>query len=134
MGTARPRREDADDLGVALDLAVEALERFDAVELRPMPGQEAHTGEHVGLGVVPGSGEFRHLRPELAGDGTPLTTRGVGIVLSEGRGHEGRDDPTAILAGVRQCILREVNPAPLPRRRQRLRDRRLDPLVRIGDY
>lgn len=38
--------EDADDLGTPLDLAVEAFERIDGVQLDPVLGREAHIGEH----------------------------------------------------------------------------------------
>jgi len=59
----------ADDVGSPFDLAVEALDRIGAVELRPVLLREGHVGEHVRLGVVEDGGELRHLRPDLVGDG-----------------------------------------------------------------
>lgn len=40
--------EDADDLGPALDLAVEPLDRVDGMQLDAMLLREAHIGEHIG--------------------------------------------------------------------------------------
>ena len=50
--------EDADDLGAALDLAVEALERVGRVQLGPVRRREGHVGEHVVLGLVHQGGEL----------------------------------------------------------------------------
>lgn len=44
--------EDADDIGAALDLAVEALKRIGRVQLGTVRGWEAHIGEHIGHGVI----------------------------------------------------------------------------------
>ena len=48
--------EDADDVGAATDLAVEALERIRAAQLAPVIGRERVEGEDVVLGV------FEHRR------------------------------------------------------------------------
>lgn len=43
--------KDADDLGPAFDLAVQALQRIGAVKLDPMCGREAHVG-HNAIGRI----------------------------------------------------------------------------------
>lgn len=52
--------------------------------------------------------ELRQLRPELVGHAAPLLAGGFGVVLSEGRGHEGGHDPPPALAGMGQRIAHEV--------------------------
>ena len=44
--------EDANDVGAALDLAVEAFDGVGAVELRPVLLGEGHIGQHIGFGIV----------------------------------------------------------------------------------
>jgi hypothetical protein len=44
--------EDADDVGAAADLLVEALERVRGPELAPVRAREAVEGEDVGFGVL----------------------------------------------------------------------------------
>ena len=68
-------REDADDLGAPLDLAVEALQRVGAVQLGTMLGGEAHVGQHIRLGVIHQGGQLRELGAQLVGDGAPLAGR-----------------------------------------------------------
>ncbi len=72
-------REDADDVGAALDLAVDAFERVGRVELGPVSGREGHVGQDVGFGGVHQGGELWHLGPELVGDATPLRLGGLGV-------------------------------------------------------
>ena len=62
--------------------------------------RERHIGEHVGL--VEEAGQLRQLGAELIGDLAPLRSRGLGIVLGERCGNEGRDDAPPALAGMRQ--------------------------------
>jgi hypothetical protein len=45
--------EDADDLGSALDLAINPFERVDGVDLGPVVLGEGHEGEHVGFSLRP---------------------------------------------------------------------------------
>src|SRR5512132_4447543 len=92
--------EDADDLGTALDLAVEAFERIGAVNFGPMIFGEGHIRQHVRLGLVQEGGEPAVRWTELVGDLAPLGLGGVGIVLGEGGGNESGDDAPAVLAGV----------------------------------
>ena len=126
--------EDADDLGAALDLAVEPLQRIGAVDLGPVILGKAHEGEDIGFGFVHQCGELGHLGPELIGDLAPLGSGHLGILLGEGGGDEGGDDAAALLAGMGQDIAHEVYPAALPGRMQHLGDRCLQPLMRIRDH
>ncbi len=96
--------KDADDVGAALDLAVETLERIGGVKLRPMVLGEGHVGQHVGLGVVHHRGKLGHLGSELVGDLAPLGPRGRGVVLGEGGGNEGGDDAPAIAPGMGEDV------------------------------
>ena len=63
-------REDAVDLGAALDLAVQALQRVGGVQLGSVLNREGHVGQHVGPRPVHQGGELRQLGAELVG-GTP---------------------------------------------------------------
>jgi hypothetical protein len=91
--------KDADHVGPALDLAVQALEWVDRMQLGPVGCREAHIGQHVGLAVVHQRGELGQRRSELVGDLAPLQPGGVGVILGEGRGDEGGHDPPPVLAG-----------------------------------
>ena len=79
----------ADDLGAALDLAVEALQRVRAVELCPMLGREVHGRQHIGLGVVHQRCGLGQLGAQLIGNGAPLPGGVRCIVLRQGGGDEG---------------------------------------------
>ena len=79
----------ADDLGAALDLAVEALQRVRAVELRPVLGREVHVSQDIGLGVVHHRCELWQLGAQLIGDGAPLPGGVRCIVVRKGGGDEG---------------------------------------------
>ena len=125
--------EDADHVGAPLDLAVEALDRIGAVELRPMLLREGHVGEHVGLGIVENSGELWQLRATLIGDGAPLGAGGLGRLLHKGGCDEGRDDATTALAGMRQHVPHEVDAAALPGGGEHLGDGGLQALISIRD-
>ena len=64
QGAGEPDRrgvvgEDADDVGPAADLLVEALQRVGAPELRPVRGGEAIEGEQVLLGRLEQLGDLR---------------------------------------------------------------------------
>ena len=49
--------EDADDVGPALDLLVDALQEVGGVDFGAVVPGEGHEGEHVGLGLVHEPGE-----------------------------------------------------------------------------
>ena len=55
--------EDADDVGAAADLAIDALQRVRGAQLRPVIGREAVEGEQILLGLLQ---ERRHFRQRLA--------------------------------------------------------------------
>jgi hypothetical protein len=59
--------------------ALKSLERVGAMDLRPMRLGEPHEGEHLALGVVHQPGEFRELRTQLIGHGSPLFFLWLGI-------------------------------------------------------
>jgi len=107
-------REDADDIGTPLDLAIETLDRIDGVDFWPMIFREAHEGEDVGFRVVHERGELRYFRTQLIGDRPPLLARGLGVVLNEGGANEGGDHATALAAGMGEHIAHEVHAAALP--------------------
>src|SRR3954452_1983845 len=83
-------REDADDVGAALDFAVEALERVCRVQLGPMRGREGHVGEDVGFCLVHQGCELGDLGAELVGDAAPLRLGGLG--KDRTMSHGGRRD------------------------------------------
>src|SRR3954469_5510860 len=126
---APARREDPDDVGATLDLAVEALERVCRGQLGPVCGREGHVGEDVGFCLVHQGCELGDFGPELVGDAAPLRLGGLGIVLGEGGGDEGRDDAPSASSGMSERVAHEVHAAALPSGTEHLRDRRLDALV-----
>src|ERR1044072_187234 len=77
-------REDADDFGASLDLAVEAFERGGRVQLCSMLWREAHIGQPVFLGGIHEGGQLWDRRPELIGNLAPLDLGCIGGFLREG--------------------------------------------------
>jgi hypothetical protein len=126
--------EDADDLGAALDFAIDALDRVGRVQLDAMLPGESHVGQHVGLGLVHDGGELGHLGADLVGDGAPLAAGSLGSLLREGSGDEGAGDPPPALAGMGQDIAHEVHAAALPGGAQHLGDGGLDALMGVRDH
>ena len=126
--------EDADDISAPLDLAIEAFDRIDGVDFRPMIFRKAHERENVGLGLVHEGGELRHFGTQLIGYLAPLLARGLGVVLHEGRADEGCDDTTALAAGIRQGVAHEVHATALPCGVQHFGDGRLDAFMGIRDH
>ena len=61
-------REDADDVGPALDRLVEPLKRVRRMYFGPVLDWEIHMRQHVGLALVDEVAELRPLRPKLVGD------------------------------------------------------------------
>jgi hypothetical protein len=78
--------KDADDIGPALDLAVETFERVGGVDLGTMLLGKGHVGEDVLLGLVEQGGQLRQLGPDLVGHLAPLGFGGVGMILGKGSG------------------------------------------------
>ena len=126
--------EDADDVGAALDLAVEPLERVGGVQLGPVLGREGHVGEHVGLALVHQGGELGPARPELVGDVAP----GLAALPRRSGWRKAWRSAAATmrvlaLAGMGEGVAHEVHAAALPGGAEHPGDRRLQPLVGVGD-
>ena len=63
----------------------------------------------AGLSFVQEGGELGQLRAQLIGDSAPLSSCGLGVILGERGGDEGRDDAPAEPAGMRQHVAHEVD-------------------------
>src|SRR4051812_46063767 len=81
LGDGRFVGEDADGIGAALELAVEAVERLGAVQLRALLGRQATTSDSI----VHRGCELGKLRPELVGAAPPLARACSGVVLARRR-------------------------------------------------
>jgi hypothetical protein len=57
--------EDADHVGAAFHLLVQALDRASRVDLGPVLGGEVHVRQHVGFALVDERAELRPFGPEL---------------------------------------------------------------------
>jgi hypothetical protein len=75
--------EDANDVGAALDLAVQSLDRIGRADLRPVLLGEVHECENVDLGVIEQGCELRQTAAQLIGDMAPLFSGGCRGVLGE---------------------------------------------------
>jgi hypothetical protein len=73
------------------------------MDLGPVLLGEGHVGENVLLGLV-----------QERGDLAPLGLGGVGMILGEGGGDEGRHHAPAAPAGMGERVAHEVHPAALP--------------------
>ena len=69
--------EDADDVGTAFDLTVEALQRIGAGDLPPVLLRKAHVRQHIVLGVIHQPGDLREALPKLIGHRSPLIMSGL---------------------------------------------------------
>jgi hypothetical protein len=101
--------KNADDIGTALDLAIEPFERIDGMDFRPMIFRKAHEGEHVDLCFVHEGSKLRHLWTQLIGDRPPLLAGSLGVVLDEGGADERRDHTAALPPGMSEHIAHEVH-------------------------
>ena len=84
-------REDADDVGSALDLLIQPLQRIRRMQLRSMLRGEGHVGEHVMLGPSINLPSFSN-RPQLIGDVPPDLARRLAVGLDEGLADGGGDN------------------------------------------
>lgn len=125
--------EDADDVGPALDLAIEAFNGIGAVEFGTVFLREGHIGQHIRLGIVHQGRQLRELGTHLVGDCAPLLAGRFRRLLREGCADKGRDDAPAALSGVGQDVAHEVDTATLPRRAQQLRYGGFDTFMGVGD-
>jgi hypothetical protein len=126
-------REDADDLGAALDLAVQALARIGRVQLRPvLPGkvmQASTSGSASSIRAASfgtlgrsRSATRRHCRLAL-----PASFRAKAVATKA----ETTRRPLLVLMG--EGVPHEMNAAALPGGAEHLGDRGLQPLVGIRD-
>jgi hypothetical protein len=77
-------REDPDDVGSALDLLIQLLQRIRRMQLGSMLRGEGHVGEHVMLGPVHQPAELLEPGPQLIGDVPPDLARRLVVGLDEG--------------------------------------------------
>ncbi len=106
--------EDPDDIGPALDLLVEALQRVSAVKFGAVLGREGDVSEDVVLGLVHQGGELMPAGPELVGDVAPGLPGALPIRLDEGLPDRCGDHGMLALRNVRQGVAHEVHAAALP--------------------
>ena len=98
-----------------------------------MLGREGVEGEHVLFGLLEHRGDLRQAPFEL-GDRVAQTLAGLcAIVGGEDRAHDRPERVMLVLADVPAEIPEAVHGAPLPGRAQNLRQRRLQPRVRVAD-
>ena len=82
-------REDADDCGAPLDLAVQALDGVGALELDTILPWEGHIDEHIGFRVVHHRGQFGEFGPHLVSDCPLLLAGRFRRLLGEGCANKG---------------------------------------------
>lgn len=66
--------------------------------------RDGHVGGLIELSLIHHLDEFAQLGPELVGDLAPLPARGLGGVLGEGAGYEGRDHAPTLATGMSQHV------------------------------
>jgi len=120
--------EDADDVGAAADLAVEALERVGRAQLAPVLGREGVEGglleDGADLGQAVGQLADRFAEPAAG------AFAGVGV---EDRPDQRGQDTVLVFAGVAETVSEEVHGAALPGRPEHLGQRCLEARVSVGD-
>lgn len=137
----------ADDVGAALHLLVQALDRVGAVQLGAMLAREGHAGQHVVLAPRHGhSDQWRshgsiHQVGQLGPAGTQLLGHlapgfpcmgAVGLV--ERLADRGGNDGVLAARDMREGIPDPVNAAPLPGGFEDPGDGGLEPCVGIADH
>ena len=96
-----------------------------------MLGREGVQGQHVGLGVLEQRGDLRQPALKL-GDGVAQPpARIVAVVGGEDRADDRAERVVLVAADVAAQIAQEVHGAALPRRAENLRERRLQPRMRV---
>ena len=127
-------REDPDDVGSALDLLIQPLQRIRRMQLGSMLRGEGHVGEHVMLGLVHQPAEFLEPGPQLIGDVPPDLARRLAVGLDEGLVDSGGDNRLLRLWHEGQRIAHEVHATALPCRADDPLDGGLQPFVRVRDH
>jgi hypothetical protein len=104
--------EDADHVGAAADLLVEALGRVRRSELGPVRRRERVEGEDVLLGLLEQRGDLGQLAVEVGdrlGQAVARLARRVGL---EDRAEQRRQETVLVLAGVAEAVPEEVDVMP----------------------
>src|SRR6266545_543980 len=125
--------EDADDVGAAADLAVQALEGVGAPELAPVVDGEAVEGEQVVLASLQHRCDLRQWRLEPRDRITDELARLLARLDVEDRPDQRGQHRLLLAAGVPERLAQEMDGAALPWTAEHLRDRILQAFVRVGD-
>ena len=126
--------KDADHIGTTLDLLVQLLDRVRRVDLHPVLRGKVHVRQHVGLALVDEHAELGPFVAQLIGDMTQRLS-GIRVIgLDEGLAQSGRYHVLLALRHVGLGIAHPVHAATLPGAAQHTADRRLQPLMRVGDH
>ncbi len=130
---SRVVREDADDVGPALDLLVYPFQRVGGRDLRPVVLRERHVGENILARCVHHIGELGELLAQGIGDLLPLLMRSLGRLLRENRLDHGDHGGPLFWCGMGQRVAHPVHPAALLARGEHLAGSGAQSLVIIGD-
>jgi len=123
-----------DNIGAALDLTVQPLDRVGAVQRGAVLPREVHIGDDVVLGGIYQRREPGHPRAQLVGHAAPLSVGGRRIGLGKCGASPGRHDAALGFSGMRRVISHEVDAAAPPGGAQDLGHRGLTrPSIRHTD-
>jgi hypothetical protein len=128
---ARVVGEDADDVGAAADLAVDALERVRAAQLGPVLAREGVEAEQVALGIEQQLGDLRRDRLQALDDLSEPLARLLARGGGEDAADRGGDHRLLAFGAVAEHVAQEVHAAALPRAAEYLADRGLQALVAV---
>ena len=107
-------REDADDFGAPLDLAVQPFEGLVGA-VGPMAAWKVHIGEHVRLGFVHEGGELWQFGTQLIGDLAPLLSwRGPASSCANAVAIKAEATRRPLLPGMGERVAHEMHAAALP--------------------
>ena len=110
------------------------LQRVRAVDAGAVLSGEIQVRQHVDLAVVDERAELRPLAAELVGDVAERLAGGDTIRLNERLSERRGRHALLRLRDVGQRVAHPMDPTPLPRGAEHAADRRLEPLVRVGDH
>ena len=126
-------REDADDVGAALDLAVEPLDGIGRTDLVPVLLGKVHEGENVDLGLVEQRGKLGQLGAQLIGDLTPLLAGAVGEPCAKAVATKAETTRRPFLLACARAFRMKVDAATSPGGAENLGGGALQPFVGVGD-
>lgn len=104
-------QEDTDDVGTALQLPAQPLDRILRMQLGAVLGRKRHEGEDVVLALVHERSELRPALPDLIGDMAPGCTGPLAVGLAEGLADRGGDDCVLTARDVHEGVSHPVNAA-----------------------